>query len=330
MPFVYETNPEIIAIDAIRPLPTQGSTPAAVLGRSSPGSSLGTVAHRPWADCGGGRTGAGVTRRRRRGAPCAPVVAGNAWLRLGPVDEQRRGGVEEDQGRLQRGAGDGAGRWRRKLGLGLLWPAATAIMAHRRSGRARLARLARFVKRGGELGTARVVGEVVRASWAATWRMAGSALAVCVGSTHKRGMARRRAHGYGVVYSDDFDVSIHRHNAGKLHGRRGPDVRATRWARRRCRQSPVLFRLSLFEIARLQKLWTKLKFSKNKSCRGAIDLQLSQRASYIFINRFVGKTCWRCRNSALSYCSQRVQLEFKQTFTQNFNVCQLWKMCSRK
>jgi hypothetical protein len=101
MPFVYETNPGIIAIDAIRPLSTQGSTPAAVLGRSSPGSSLGTVAHRPWADCGGGRTGADVTRRRRRGAPCAPVVAGNARLRLGSVDEQRRGGVEEDQGRLQ-------------------------------------------------------------------------------------------------------------------------------------------------------------------------------------------------------------------------------------
>jgi hypothetical protein len=34
---------------------------------------------------------------------------------------------------------------------------------------------------------------------------------------------------------------------------------------------------------------THLKSSKNKSCRGAIDLQLSQRATYVLLNRFWGK-----------------------------------------
>jgi hypothetical protein len=32
---------------------------------------------------------------------------------------------------------------------------------------------------------------------------------------------------------------------------------------------------------------TKLENSKNKSCRGAIDLQLSQRVTYVLINRFM-------------------------------------------
>jgi hypothetical protein len=39
---------------------------------------------------------------------------------------------------------------------------------------------------------------------------------------------------------------------------------------------------------------TKLKISKNKSCRGAIDLQLSQRATYVLINGLsgnVGRSC---------------------------------------
>jgi hypothetical protein len=32
-----------------------------------------------------------------------------------------------------------------------------------------------------------------------------------------------------------------------------------------------------------------LKISKNKSCRGVIDLQLSQRVSYVLINGFVAR-----------------------------------------
>jgi hypothetical protein len=39
---------------------------------------------------------------------------------------------------------------------------------------------------------------------------------------------------------------------------------------------------------------THLKLSKNKSCRGTIDLQLSQRATYVLINGLpgnVGRSC---------------------------------------
>jgi hypothetical protein len=102
---------------------------------------------------------------------------------------------------------------------------------------------------------------------------------------------RHRAHDDALVHNDAYGISVHRHNAGKPRGRCGPDARATRWARRRRRPSQVLFRLSLFEIAKLQKVPTNLKISKNRSCRGAIDLQLSQRATYVLINRFVGKSC---------------------------------------
>jgi hypothetical protein len=70
------------------------------------------------------------------------------------------------------------------------------------------------------------------------------------------------------------------------HEARG--ARDAAWGLRRRRQSLVLFRLSLFEIAKLQKLSTNLKISKNKSCRGAIDLQLSQRATYVLISGLSG------------------------------------------
>jgi hypothetical protein len=71
-------------------------------------------------------------------------------------------------------------------------------------------------------------------------------------------------------------------------------ARDAAWELRRRRVSPVLFRLSLFEIAKLQKLSTNMKISKKKSCRGAIDLQFSQRATYVLINGLpgnVGRSC---------------------------------------
>jgi hypothetical protein len=143
-----------------------------------------------------------------------------------------------------------------------------------------------------------------------------------VGSVH-RGKARRRAHGLGVVHSDDFDVSVHRHNARKPRGRRGLDACATRWARRRRRQSPVLFRLSLFEIAKLQKLSTNLKISKNKSCRGAINLQLSQSATYVLMFGLAGKTRRRYRISRPRNTVRRNFNSIKWLCTQNWNVRQL-------
>jgi hypothetical protein len=62
--------------------------------------------------------------------------------------------------------------------------------------------------------------------------------------------------------------------AGVKRGSHVAGAVQTRWARRRRRPSQVLFRLSLFEIAKLQKSSTNSKISTNKSCRGAIDLQL--------------------------------------------------------
>jgi hypothetical protein len=56
----------------------------------------------------------------------------------------------------------------------------------------------------------------------------------------------------------------------------------------------LLFHLSVFAKAKLEKVTTNLKISKNKSCRGSIDLQLSQRATYVLINGLsgnVGRSC---------------------------------------
>jgi hypothetical protein len=76
-----------------------------------------------------------------------------------------------------------------------------------------------------------------------------------------------------------------------MGGMAGTRARATCLARRRRRAHQVLFHGCTFENAKLTKVATKLTISKNKSCRGAIDLQLSQRATYVLINGFVGKTC---------------------------------------
>jgi hypothetical protein len=72
---------------------------------------------------------------------------------------------------------------------------------------------------------------------------------------------------------------------------RAGDVACETRTRRRRRSAPNLIQVHLFKNAKLQKVATKLKISKNRSCRGDLDLQLSQRASYVLINRFVGKSC---------------------------------------
>jgi hypothetical protein len=41
---------------------------------------------------------------------------------------------------------------------------------------------------------------------------------------------------------------------------------------------------------KLKNLEYKLKFSKNKSCRGTIKLQLLQKVTYVLINRLPGNT----------------------------------------
>jgi hypothetical protein len=52
---------------------------------------------------------------------------------------------------------------------------------------------------------------------------------------------------------------------------------------------------------------TKSKISKYKSCRGAIDLQLSQRASYVLINGLSG-------NVGQSWQNSRPQVTIHSTF----------------
>jgi hypothetical protein len=52
---------------------------------------------------------------------------------------------------------------------------------------------------------------------------------------------------------------------------------------------PLIFRMRTFKIVKLKNFEYNLEISKNGSYRATIGLQLSQRASYVLINRFVGK-----------------------------------------
>jgi hypothetical protein len=104
-------------------------------------------------------------------------------------------------------------------------------------------------------------------------------------------------------------------------------VRARARARRRRRRVPALFHLPRFENAKLPKVATKLKISKSRSCRGTTGLQLSQRATYVLLNRFVGKTCWRCRNSRprvtvhSAFNSNLSELSLKIWMSANYEKC---------
>jgi hypothetical protein len=80
---------------------------------------------------------------------------------------------------------------------------------------------------------------------------------------------------------------------GRAEGR----ARARSRACRRRRRVPVLFHLRRFENAKLPKVATKLKITKNKSCRGDIDLQLSQRVTYVLINGLSGNVGRSWQNS---------------------------------
>jgi hypothetical protein len=70
----------------------------------------------------------------------------------------------------------------------------------------------------------------------------------------------------------------------------------------------LLFHLSVFANAKLEKVTTNLKISKNKSCRGVIDLQLSQRATYALINCLPG-------NVGRSWQKSRPELLFTACLT---------------
>jgi hypothetical protein len=82
-------------------------------------------------------------------------------------------------------------------------------------------------------------------------------------------------------------TEIHRQHTTR--GRRGSESPACALVQR-CDDTSILFRDTDFEITELQKVLTHLKISKNKSCRGTIDLQLLQREAYVLINGFAAKT----------------------------------------
>jgi hypothetical protein len=80
------------------------------------------------------------------------------------------------------------------------------------------------------------------------------------------------------------------------------------------RQLPLLlFHLSAFANAKLEKVTTNLKISKYKSCRGAIDLLLSQRATYVLINDLSGNVGRSC---SLSTARVTVRNAFNSSFGQ--------------
>jgi hypothetical protein len=102
------------------------------------------------------------------------------------------------------------------------------------------------------------------------------------------GPSRRRVHRDGV------EASVCRKDARTPRDRRDRSARTTRGARPTASAALLLFHLSVFTNAKLKKVTTNLKISKYKSCRGAIDLQLSQRATYVLINSLsgnVGRSC---------------------------------------
>jgi hypothetical protein len=108
----------------------------------------------------------------------------------------------------------------------------------------------------------------------------------------RRGEAEGSRH--GRVHSGDSRASVRRSIDPVTRGRCIKNARAGTRARRRRRPAPVLFRLGLFEIAKLQKSSTHSKISKKQSCRGDIDLQLSERATYVLINGLPGNVGQSC------------------------------------
>jgi hypothetical protein len=87
----------------------------------------------------------------------------------------------------------------------------------------------------------------------------------------------------------------------------------------------LLFHLSVFTNAKLEKVTTNLKISKNKSFRGAIDLQLSQRATYVLINRLpgnVGRSWQKSRPQVHSaFNSIFGQFALKTGMSANYEKC---------
>jgi hypothetical protein len=121
-----------------------------------------------------------------------------------------------------------------------------------------------------------------RASRAATWRAACAARTHGARALRGRGLQWKRW-GRGSGVERGTAQSCHVDATSRTCARAGAASMSP---------DPILFRDSLFEIIKLQKVSSYSKISKNKICRGAIDLQLWQRVTYVLINGFVEKTRW--------------------------------------
>jgi hypothetical protein len=120
------------------------------------------------------------------------------------------------------------------------------------------------------LGAARHVGDRTRASLPGsrdgTTRGLVHACAWCTPRCCARYMARGRVH--HDKREDQYASVWMRHHLAEWPAR----VLLSAWARQRRYLLHFLFHLRIFENAILQKVTTNLKISKNKSCRGAINL----------------------------------------------------------
>jgi hypothetical protein len=115
-------------------------------------------------------------------------------------------------------------------------------------------------------------------------------------------------------------VRAARGGAARLPARKGR-------LRRRSASVPILIGFALFEKAKLQKVSTNLKISKKQSCRGAIDLQLSQRATYVLINLLPGNVGQSCSFSTARVTVHRAvkpifgQFALKIAMSANYKKC---------
>jgi hypothetical protein len=190
-----------------------------------------------WAGGGLGRAGSCLAGRRWRGAPRAPVAADGVRLRHGLVDEQRPGGVEEDQEKENDGRRPWLGARESFLAVVLHWTvAAHAVGEHegattsgKHSTRVHEARQGEEEEVNGE-----VLGMVRRPAGRvhARRRMAHAQVGACPGQrgpAHRRGARLRRAEGPTSGHRFTTEVPGHPYAGGRsIRCMAKPEIRRAR------------------------------------------------------------------------------------------------------
>jgi hypothetical protein len=126
------------------------------------------------------------------------------------------------------------------------------------------------------------------------------------------------------VHSDGREAYVHRRARTVTRG--GGSGAAALWTAR----APLLFHLRLFKNAKLWILECNMKISINESCRATIGLQLLQSVTYVLVIRLSGIARQSFRFSRRDLVFIRASTLVLLICTQNLNVRQLWKLCSRK